>query len=892
MFNCDNIRSQGERFQDFLVLRGIHRKGKSADPPILPDKHSDGNRRTSSGRSHSIVPTIVSNERDTVSFANDIVLEFDADDNDSDWDEEDEMLPIPRLSSERTRQPVELTNDDNSNSNSESDLAVFADNDIDDDEDEIDYFRITGNDDNQDADVFYDERRESFSSNRRTDLTSTNSGANDTVNQLESSGDHSENNAAEEDRYFEYVAMDNRIVGQSSILDNSKTETSEPKSNSYPTNSESAYTNWELRQRVSQDKRNLDSKFIDAFSKDYTTIENTDPSRILRKPLAEMYKDGLRLKHIGIRKLHALENIRRFKNNISTIINDSDGRDYLVLASNSELIIFDFDDVVALPNKKSVLRFDTRPPFTSTTDRLISTWPYFPHTVNFIRTFNNFCGRQVLGACIDDGSLMLWYTDTIIKYIKSMKIREKVGRQDDADSLYRDTNRFHGLRVNPDFKFKLEASVWGLDFLNYNDTFGNSHNLIVASDNSQSVTLFYYHQQDSRFYHVKSHQILHNIPEVSFVSHEVSNEGCHLVKVSCACISGELLIFQFEFRIKSGPLDQDEYEYFKKETIYYIDSTMEIHNRDPNLENSDEIKLKKFKRISFLLPRVLTRTVFGEDCWTTKPISSTYFNEVDSLAVAIGDPFLREEKIVKSIMNESAALDLEFDPLKTSHLGFGANWQFFQSRVVSISSETTADLYKAGRITGIDDEYRRIHKGIVKQWNKIKDRPKVQSLNGKSYSLDEKQDLESENFLVVSTTKKLALFRADTLFCTCATKRVFDLAIPFNEEVKFSNRMSITCVIPKLSCIIAVSQLGLATIMRLCCSRGVYAMRQEHIFPNALGLALGYNGYRTISGLAVREKSILPRVTRYFVYLSYTDGIVVAYDLQLGANDELFVSSV
>ncbi|ABN67500.2 predicted protein [Scheffersomyces stipitis CBS 6054] len=772
MFNCDNIRSQGERFQDFLVLRGIHRKGKSADPPILPDKHSDGNRRTSSGRSHSIVPTIVSNERDTVSFANDIVLEFDADDNDSDWDEEDEMLPIPRLR----------------------------------------------NDDNQDADVFYDERRESFSSNRRTDLTSTNSGANDT------------------DRYFEY-----------------------PKSNSYPTNSESAYTNWELRQRVSQDKRNLDSKFIDAFSKDYTTIENTDPSRILRKPLAEMYKDGLRLKHIGIRKLHALENIRRFKNNISTIINDSDGRDYLVLASNSELIIFDFDDVVALPNKKSVLRFDTRPPFTSTTDRLISTWPYFPHTVNFIRTFNNFCGRQVLGACIDDGSLMLWYTDTIIKYIKSMKIREKVGRQDDADSLYRDTNRFHGLRVNPDFKFKLEASVWGLDFLNYNDTFGNSHNLIVASDNSQSVTLFYYHQQDSRFYHVKSHQILHNIPEVSFVSHEVSNEGCHLVKVSCACISGELLIFQFEFRIKSGPLDQDEYEYFKKETIYYIDSTMEIHNRDPNLENSDEIKLKKFKRISFLLPRVLTRTVFGEDCWTTKPISSTYFNEVDSLAVAIGDPFLREEKIVKSIMNESAALDLD-------HLGFGANWQFFQSRVVSISSETTADLYKAGRITGIDDEYRRIHKGI--------------------------QDLESENFLVVSTTKKLALFRADTLFCTCATKRVFDLAIPFNEEVKFSNRMSITCVIPKLSCIIAVSQLGLATIMRLCCSRGVYAMRQEHIFPNALGLALGYNGYRTISGLAVREKSILPRVTRYFVYLSYTDGIVVAYDLQLGANDELFVSSV
>ena len=69
--------------------------------------------------------------------------------------------------------------------------------------------------------------------------------------------------------------------------------------------------------------------------------------------------------------------------------------------------------------------------------------------------------------------------------------------------------------VKPDFRIKTEASLWGLDFKTY-----NGHNiLVVASDNSQSVVLLYYHPVDERFYNIKSHQILHNIPDISIVSY-------------------------------------------------------------------------------------------------------------------------------------------------------------------------------------------------------------------------------------------------------------------------------------------------------------------------------------------------------------------------------------
>ena len=72
--------------------------------------------------------------------------------------------------------------------------------------------------------------------------------------------------------------------------------------------------------------------------------------------------------------------------------------EYLVLGLNSELIVFGFDGLTNLPSKQ-LLRIDTRPMYTSSTDRLISTWPYFPHTINYLKT-GDFNNKQVLGCVL------------------------------------------------------------------------------------------------------------------------------------------------------------------------------------------------------------------------------------------------------------------------------------------------------------------------------------------------------------------------------------------------------------------------------------------------------------------------------------------------------------
>ena len=176
-----------------------------------------------------------------------------------------------------------------------------------------------------------------------------------------------------------------------------------------------------------------------------------------------------------------------------------------MLALNSELVFLTFDKMTHLPSTQ-LLRLDTSPPFTSSTDRLISTWPYFPHTINFIKS-GMFNGEQTLAACTDDGTLLMWYSKTIMALISEFEKQHKHDNDHDSAIASASATNTSATVIKPDFQIKMEASLWGLDFKTY-----NGHNIIVASDNSQSVVLLYYHSVDERFYHVKSHQILHNIP--------------------------------------------------------------------------------------------------------------------------------------------------------------------------------------------------------------------------------------------------------------------------------------------------------------------------------------------------------------------------------------------
>ncbi|RLV89118.1 hypothetical protein JA1_005353 [Spathaspora sp. JA1] len=707
----------------------------------------------------------------------------------------------------------------------------------------IDFF---GNepDDDIDADMFYTLRRDSFNDNP--------------VENVEYLEDEDSKVISQIDRDYEYVLIKEDLT-------------------SLPRQHSQDYLKWEFPpDYIKQQDPSLSGYGIKPTKNiNFATLESSDPSTILQNAPGEKFHNSLSLKYLGIKKLYTVEIMTKYKNNLTTLIKNRDtGLEYLVIASNSEIVIFQFDQISQLPDKRAVIRFDTKPSFTSSTDRLISTWPYFPHSLNFIKSFDNFNGKQIVGACSDDGTLLVWYSDTIISYISKFSINTKtVDVQPGEDDGYRDENRFHGLKVKPDFKIKMEASLWGLDFINYVDLQGESHNLIVASDNSQSIGLFYYHVRDQRFYHIKTHHILHNIPEVSFVNVEFQGSN-HIIDVSCGSISGELIIFQFKFKLVEGPLDLDEFEYFKSEQLYYVDSKMEqLENRngiDPNDVTYQRLKSKRFNRIIWSMPKVISRCVLNEDCWTIKPVESRWFLPVASLAAVFGDDSINEQEQRNNILHESKLLGLESGNVKyTSDFGGASNFQFFESKITSLDPNppSTQDVsVDSVKLTLIDDEYRRIHKEFI-------------------------QAVAPSKFLLISTSKKLGMLHYPSLYCNCATKRIFDLPIPFHERSKFSNRISITEIIPKLSCLIAVSQQGLVTIMRLCKHGGVYGMRQEYLFPNALSLALGYHGYRTITGLAIRDKS-LGDVARYLIYLSYSDGIIVGYQLTLNDIDEVEIEGI
>lgn len=769
-----------------------------------------------------------------------------------------------------------------------------------------DYFGLVRDDDNPDADHFYESRRESFDAHNKHPEPLE-------VPPLEDVCD---------DREYEYVAFDK--YGDRRYSNNSKhcipytNETFESDSKGLPRNPQVAFNHWDYhdpvtRKEVCQVKETIDEEAIeeeedasssssteghdsgnggvyDPFRPEFTRINTTDRDRIVELSPGAKFRDLTRLQYSGVKKVFGLENVRKYKNNLTAIISAGTQK-YLVASSNSELLLYSFDAVTALPNRRPVLRFDTRPTFTLTSDRIISTWPYFPHTINFIKV-RQWMGKEVLGACVDDSSVLIWFTSDIIPCIDKFGVKSSQGLDEPSsiinDDGYNENNMFYGFKIHPDFRIKLDASAWGLDFLSYQDAEGTSHHLMVASDNSQSISLLYYHQQDERFYHVRSHQVLHNIPEVLFLDWSVESL-LHTVQVACSSISGELIVFSFSFVVASGPLNRADFHNFRREPTYYIDPVTahaESGDSDANDLLSAESRSTRFPRVIFNPPTVVSRTMLGEDCWTVKPINLRFFFPVQLIRAMTGDPWIKEENEVTNIINELRILDLEFDPVVTSHLGLAALWQFFETPVVNLSTLDRQSLFETSKLTTIDDDYRRIHKGVQRIYNKIRSHEQKPSLNGFKYRLSP-DNITSDNILLVSTSRKTAMFRADTLFCNCSTKQVFDLRIPFNEESRYSNRISITEVIPELSCFIIVTQQGLVSIMRLCLHRGLRAMRQEHIFPNALTMALGQQGYRTVAGLAITEVLLTPLCPRFNLYLTYTDGVVIVYTLGLAPTGEL-----
>lgn len=402
---------------------------------------------------------------------------------------------------------------------------------------------------NDDADMFYRDRRESFNNHIRVrpdylvrgmeevwdsdnnegidfqseeegeetdsdedDIINTNIGpTDDNQNSFESAAEQTNDLSTNYDQY-EYTVVPAKTIPDSEEISRIA----------------ASFINLEVHDPVLKTILQHKEELINPQDPDFNTLQTQQISELTLRQPGTKFKDHLDLKFLGVSHLNNHEFSRRYKNNLSVSL-----QSYLITASHSEIMVYEYDSLTHLPKERPILKFDTKPYVTTTSDRLISTWSHFPHTINYLK-LGSWLGKEALGVCVDDGMVLIYYIETILSNFK-----------------YGNTNV--QIKINADFKLKLESSVWGLDFLNYQID-DIRYNLLVCSDNSQSITMFGYSEFDNHFCHVKSHQILHNIPDVSFLNYDYdATTEMHSVNVSCGSISGELVTFNFKFQLEKVP---------------------------------------------------------------------------------------------------------------------------------------------------------------------------------------------------------------------------------------------------------------------------------------------------------------------------------------------------
>lgn len=561
----------------------------------------------------------------------------------------------------------------------------------------------------------------------------------------------------------------------------------------------------------------------DPFNPRLSILATENALQLLQEPPASKFRDLLRLTPLGGTQLDGVGNTQKFKNNLSTIMQLADGCEYMLVASRSEIGLYEFDPSSALVSKEVAFRFETSPNFTTPEHRTLLTWPYYPHTINFLTYVPNWLGEGYVGACVDNGSLVMWRKSSLENEI--LKQRNRSTRS----SLTNTT-----CRILADITLGLASSAWGMDFASAVDNTGALKYVCAVSDNSRRVTLFF--ASTAGFPHQSSVQTMHNIPEVAIVDYTIES-GIHSVIVSAASISGELLLFSFQFKEQ---------------------------NSSSNAMQKPEVMFKDSK--------VIYRTMLTSNCWTVKTVEVRDFMKVPSLRAMTGDSSIDEGSEQSYIAQESKITQLEGESVY-GPLGGATAWQFFGVPVVSLASSTKVQSQLTGlspKIVLFGEDMRRVHStyrimsGKVTSWSRYL----------------------SNKVLVVSTDSRLGLFRASGLHCCSASTDLFDLELPSNESTKWCNRIQVSMVVPELSCVIAATQLGIVTIMRLCSHRGVFGMRQEHIFPNCL-LIIGESHMRIIVGLSLRDRSLGGGPKRFILYVVYSDGLVLAYKLLDSENESV-----
>ncbi|CCH41497.1 hypothetical protein BN7_1038 [Wickerhamomyces ciferrii] len=371
------------------------------------------------------------------------------------------------------------------------------------------------------------------------------------------------------------------------------------------------------------------------------------------------------------------------------------------------------------------------------------------------------------------------------------------------------------------FDLKLSSSAWGID---------TSGDMIAVSDNSQTVTLFYV--KHGQLYYHTSPQINHNIPDISFV--ESNEEG--IAYIACASISGELMTFKFKITVNEGPVPDPTGGY-----------TLSVDTVEVYLHPFYKYDIECF---------VLNRVIIPEDLWIVQYINDDNFKEVDT----IRDLGSKTDIDMELILKKSKALNLSSNHLITSDLGGGA---WYEEIKIGSATELPIELQPESDSNIIENNLNK----FTDKFSRIKH--SYDKISEDQFSAAIPRSKDHDKFLFVATATKIGLYRFNELVCNASSENIFDL--PFlREELEFSNRLSLTRVIPELSAVLVVSQSGYISVMRFVKCGGLHSLRHEKIIPKI------ENAFtEVLVGIGIRQMDD----KSFWVYSVYSNGKVSVTEL-------------
>lgn len=265
--------------------------------------------------------------------------------------------------------------------------------------------------------------------------------------------------------------------------------------------------------------------------------------------------------------------------------------------------------------------------------------------------------------------------------------------------------------------------------------------------------------------------------------------------------------------------------------------------------------------------KILRVAEFSDDCWTAKPVAGVFFRPVRSFKALSGAKDREEKSMLEHIKAESKILS-PWD--KECNLAPKIQHSFVPSLYWKEGGASCGEQYL---ITSKDDDSQ-----------KMRDILYSELVEGVS-------PLFLDMYLAVTTPEEVALLRGDSLFCQANSGELFDFEdFKCRSDLGWSDRISLSVIVPELLALIMATQAGLLTIMRLCQYKGHKAMRQEYVLP---GSSKDSNFSRTIIGISTMDISALPEFPRSLLCVIFSDGKALFYELaQEGDIDNLDMTRV